>query len=222
MTRLKIVRAPPGTGGNRQWVEVLEVTQDTTCPPALDSILDSRAVRDSMKASLQRSLPNAAPGTGLKHERGGITWRMPDGSRLGTEVGPQDITLQTECRFQANWAAAASRPPAPGAVAESFWHTHPNGTGQPVYGCPVIPGEPPPAQYFGGPGTPRIATPNLNGGASNPDWNASSSQGFASYVINKEGRVYRLDPNTSPDQRPNNPNRWRWDDPTRPACFLHL
>jgi hypothetical protein len=184
------------------------------CPPSNDANLESEAVRDSLMDVLSRSNPNAAPGSRL--ERGGVIWERQDGTRFATEVGPPWAT-QSECGYSSSVAGMPL--PEPNVVGVAYFHTHPHNTGEPVYQCQAPPGQPPYSQFPGDGKIVPTATPNANGGLSNADWTAAN-QGFPVYAITKAGMVYRGDPNTPVNQRASNPNKWKWNDPAHPGCFV--
>jgi hypothetical protein len=66
------------------------------------------------------------------------------------------------------------------------------------------------------------AAPDENGGGSDNDWIRADSSSFPSYVINKDGRVYKLVPGTADTLRAKNPNKWEWKNPTVPRCLSPL
>ena len=66
------------------------------------------------------------------------------------------------------------------------------------------------------------ATVDHNGGGSNADWTSGTSDGFPMYVITKDGRIYRLDPDTPRSARKNNPNKWDLNDPAGPGCATRI
>lgn len=194
---------------------------DTTCPPSGEPMLDSGAVKDSMIASLTRSNPNAAPGSGQRRERGGIIWELPNngGYLAAEEMRPQYATA-TECGYGLN--AAGLTAPVAGALARAYWHTHPHSTNADVYGCQSSPGQPQLAQTPGdGKIVPR-ATPDLNGGGSDGDWNAATNTGYPVFAINKDGRIYKMMPNTAVHQRSSNPNKWEWKNPQPAGCLPRI
>lgn len=179
-----------------------------TCPPSGDPVVDAAAVRHGLRDELAASNPNATPGSGSKLEHGGVIWQRPDGSLF-----TQDITDPgaTECQWQ---SPGAFNPPEPGAVGIAKFHTHPQSYQEPTYGCPgnyaKVVGDHLPVAH---------GAPDQNGGGSDADWDSGTGDGFPMYVINKDGRVYRLDPNTPKNQRPNNSHRWEWKNPSSPGCI---
>lgn len=219
--RLKI-SAGPGVpqyyGTSKMWVKVW-FDRDTTCPPTGDSTLASPGVRDSLIAVLNRSNPNAPPGTGAKLERGGIVWQLPTGGFLLTEISDPPFASATECHY--SLSAAGIAPPVPGAYGVAVFHTHPHSTNEEVFACTSAPGQPKFKQYVGGPGVSAYAMPDENGGGSDADW-ASTNNGFPSYVINKDGRLYRLDPGTPAATRKSNPNKWEWKSSSPAGCLQRL
>lgn len=178
------------------------------CPPSGDAVLDDAAVRHGIRDELAASNPDAAPGSGLKAERGGIIWQRRDGSLF-----TQDITDPgaTECHWQ---LPGPPTPPEPGAVGIGKFHTHPESNQEPTYGCK--------GNFAQTPGDHKLvphAAPDQNGGGSDADWASGTSDGYPMYVINKDGRVYRLDPNTPKNQYQNNPHRWKWKNSSSPGCI---
>lgn len=164
------------------------------CPPSGDSILDDPTVRDSLRAGLAASNPDSTPGSGWRHEVGGVVWRHIDGTFLLQRI--QDPQA-TECVYHSQ----AAPPPNPGDIAVAIWHTHPSLTGEQVYGCPGRSQAP-------GDGRPTArAAPTSNGGGSDADWNATND-GFPDYVYAKERLLFRLDPGTPAAERSSNPHRW--------------
>ena len=88
-------------------------------------------------------------------------------------------------------------------MAHGVFHTHPSLTGEPVYGC--LGG----AQVLNDGKPVPLARPNENGGGSTRDWeNTDHGGGYPIYAYTKDGVVYRLDPNTPPAARAQNPHKW--------------
>jgi hypothetical protein len=193
------------------------------CPPSGDTLgipggtahpLDDPAVRHGLKDALLNSNPNAAPGTGVKKEHGGVIWQRADGSMLTQDIPDPNAT---ECMWKL--PPGTLTPPEPNLVAIAKFHTHPGGYLEPTYGCPG-PGKL--AQSLGDHFPVPKATPDANGGGSTDDWTLGVSDGYSNYVINKDGRIYRLDPNTPKNQWSSNPNHWEWKNPGTPGCATHL
>ena len=80
----------------------------------------------------------AAPGTGydstlkrgLRHETGGIKWRLPNGT--GFKSVEYDDPRATQCAIPPR---AIQPPPEPGATIESYFHTHSTNPGEDYYAC---------------------------------------------------------------------------------------
>jgi hypothetical protein len=211
-----------------QALTVKAVEPEPSCPLSGDipldpegyGPLDRKEVRDALINELGLSNPNATPGTGVKKERGGIIWQRVggDGSFFATVVTDPLLVSSTECAWS---ISGQPPPPEPGATPIGLFHTHPHGNGEDVYECAPPPNYmgPPYAQYLGQPGAIiPAATPDKNGGGSDSDWDVATTSGFRQYVINKDGRIHRLDPNTPLNQRKNNGNKWEWKNPTTPGC----
>ncbi len=184
-----------------------------TCASTGDSILDNPQVENSLLNSLALSGPDAAPGSGQKKERGGYIWRMPDGSIQAIEITDTTFMSSTECTF----TFKGLQVPEPGAVRVAIFHTHPSSNGEPIYQC-----GPPYKEVVGGKGVMGYAAPDLNGGGSDSDWAATDKAGIPGYVINKDGRVWKLTPGTPKSQRQFNSHRWAWKATTVPGCFNSL
>jgi hypothetical protein len=173
--------------------------------------MDDPAIRQAFADAMTRSNPNAAAGTGLKKEVGGVIWRMADGSLRATEVPDPNAT---ECHYDFVDSMFTRRPDSL-AVAIASYHTHPTDDGKPIYGCKPTRRGTPQAQRLGDGLPVPLAAPNDSaaGGGSPGDW-ASTVSGQPAYTILKNGRVYRLDPNVPPADRGKNRNRWNLKDPT--------
>ena len=87
----------------------------------------------------------------------------------------------------------------------AVYHTDPSGTNEPTYGCSSKGGKPQAQTLNDGLPVPK-ALPNSNGGGSPSDWGAAN-QGFPPYVINKDGFLWRLDPDVPEQDRRKNRNK---------------
>ena len=172
----------------------LSFRPDSTCPPSRDSLLDSKQVRDVLRAEMASSLANGGV------ERGGEIWKMTDGTY---RAFPQNDPSATPCSF-----APPTTVPPPGAAfgrPSGLYHTH-----------PAFPNDIVPAACGSGLAGNKFA-PNANGGGSLEDWNYSDNGMFIPiYAYTKQKLVYRLDPGTPASQRKYNPNRWKSNGP---GCF---
>lgn len=206
-----------------QTMTVKVVAPDDNCPPNGDAPLDpsgsapldTREVTDTLLKALTLSNPNATPGTGVKKEVGGIIWQRVggDGTFFAQIVTDPLLVTATEC----SWIISG-QPPAPEPMAHpvAIFHTHPSSTGEDIYECVAQPNQQPLAQYLGDAKPVPKATPDLNGGGSPDDWNAANT--WPQYIINKDGRIYRLDAGTPLNQQKNNLNRWEWKKPKVAGC----
>lgn len=190
------------------------------CPSTGDTVLNTKGVRDSLTAAFNRSNPNAPPGTGARMEHEGVVWQMPDGSFLAVDY--PGLTVGTECG--AIFSSQPS-PPVSGAVKVAEFHTHPSSGNEPLYACPNLPAMPgvpkPPyhAQFAGDSGIVDNPVGDANGGGSPQDWMNAFLHNTTEYIVNKDGSVWRLDPNTLIFDRAKNPNQWHWQNPSVPGCF---
>jgi hypothetical protein len=143
------------------------------------------------------------PGTGRRKEIGGVIWRAPDGS-FYANIRPDPGA--TECHYT---IPVPVIPPIAGSEAIAKFHVHPSRPGEDVYGCLDKNGNPTYAQVRGD-GKPVPTSDNeQQGGGSPADWGQADSDTYPSYTYNKNQRVFRLDPGTSPFDRQSNPNKWQ-------------
>lgn len=178
------------------------------CDSTGDPLLDSPEARKGLVDAMDASNPDSLPGTGARHEVPGIFYqRLDDGSYF---FFPYPDPNATECH-----ADLGPQPVPDGTTEAGTGHTHPSGTGDDVYGCGPIGGVQQAQRPGDGKPVPK-AKPFGNGGGSDADWDMTA-QGFPVYTLNKEGGLARLDPNTAPVDRKNNPNRWTRDGDS--ICF---
>ena len=190
-------------------------TQEPPCPPSGDEVgaMDSQEVIDDLLDALAESNPDGPPGT--RQEQAGIIWQRPNGSLF---AAPVPTISATECTIEVDFAAGADQPPEPGAVGVAKYHTHPHSKREEVFGCRDEKGTRF-AQFPGDRGiVPRAADPDDKGGGSVVDWTSGTSDGSPMYVVYKDRRIYRLDPDTPRSARKNNPNKWDLNDPAAPGC----
>ena len=185
-----------------------------SCPPVGDARLDSPAVVKGLTDALANSNPNATPGTGMKHEQGGAIFRRPDGTYFTV---PAIDPSATECHFDPLTISAAPPANEPGALLEAIYHAHPSSKGEDTYGCLSKKGVHM-AQHLGDHLPIPTSNPDNNGGGSDSDWDVAN-QGFPSYTINKDGHIWRLDPNVPTANRASNTNKFDWKNAT-PGCVI--
>lgn len=191
--------AQPGTmfvtaliGGNQ---ELASAHVQLLCPTVGDSILDAPGIVDALKLALEASNPNAEPGTGVKHEQLGGIFRRQDGTYFTV---PANDPSATECHTNPMLVSQAPPPGEDSATFVALYHTHPSKTWEPVYGC-YSDSLFDYAQYKGEPNKKiPLADPDHNGGGSPGDW-GTTNQGFHQYIINKNGHIWHLVPNSLPD-----------------------
>lgn len=159
-----------------------------------DSVLDSRDIRDSLLALLQRS---ENPNPLLRREHGGFIYELPTGAFT---FRPDTGLASSDCYFR-----PSSPPSVPGASSVAQVHTHPHESPDTAQGC---------LKEDGTPYNRWVnVDPKLNGGGSNPDWDATQD-GFDHYVISSPGDVYLLQAGSdglSSSDKAANPHHWAWN-----------
>lgn len=183
------------------------------CDSTGDPILDAPNIVPSLQNALKQSNPDATPGTGAKKEQAGAIFRRPDGTYFTFAALDPNAT---ECHFDFTKISLAPPVADSGAILVGIYHTHPSGTNEKTYGCRPIDGKPQAQTLNDGLPVPR-ARPNTNGGGSPADWDAAN-QVSPQYVINKDGFLWRLDPNVPERDRRKNPNKWNWKK-APPGCL---
>jgi hypothetical protein len=191
-----------------------------TCPPTGDPIIDTPEVQNALKAALAHSNPGGIPGTGAKLEHGGFIWQRPNGTFVATENTDPNHFIATECTY-----AFTGQPMAPdsGDFVVALYHTHPSSSGEKAYQCVAPSGQPPYAQFPGdGKYVPR-ADPDADGGGSPADWKSANNDPdiALNYIINRDGRVYKLVRGTGLNSHVNAMNKWEWMKPQIAGCMTH-
>ena len=179
---------------------------------ALNDSTNDFALRSVLQQALEHADTGAAPGTGydpqlkrgLRHETGGIVWRLPNGA--GFMAVEYDDPHATQCNYH---APHNPTPPVPGATIESYFHTHSTSPGEDYYGCfdsvevnnrwvkqPRYVGDPDAT-----PGVPHTVGPDVGGGSID-DW-ANVQAGKAEYVMHKSGYAAKLAELIVPADNPN-------------------
>jgi hypothetical protein len=197
---LRVEITAPVSVGSIGYTATYRMEFNEPCPPTADSVLDDPGLRRDLLDQLSRARPNA-DGTGKK-EYGGYVYQRDDGTYF---LQPANDLTATDCGFT---IPGGSPPTIAGAhYAGRFWHVHPSLNGERLYGCSwAIPGD--------------IVTADRdpkNGGGSTADWNAVEESHTPQYIIDQE-KVWRLDPDTSEEERGNNPNKWTYN---QLGCFTH-
>jgi len=204
------------------WEQTSSVTVQCLTNPA-DSILNDStsdfAVRGAMLAALDTSNVDSLPGRGYdsmlmrgwKHESGGPVFKMNDSTTKPFFL-PSGDSIGTECLYVPD--VHPTLPPGAVRLAAVF-HTHVTEYNKPVFGCPdegkqrfakspadTLPTANPRLPY-------KLSRIGTNGGGSDADWTTADSAHVPVYVVEKGGRVWRLDPGVGTTSRPNNPNHWQ-------------
>jgi hypothetical protein len=161
------------------------------CAPTGDPVLDDPDVRQGLSDELFRSRPNP-DGTGRIEHRGYL-YQESDGSYL---LVPANDPTGTMCGF--TFEDLPIPPEIEGATFVGDYHTHPNKHREVLTGCV---GQPPGEIW-------RANRKANTGGGSDGDWDFANVRGKSHYIVDIDGKVWRLDANTLPDARKNNPNRW--------------
>jgi hypothetical protein len=179
------------------------------CVPTGDPILDEPGIVSDFVSALNASNPNATPGTGVKHESGGGIFQRADGTYYTV---PAVDPGATECHFDP--LKISQTPPAgETGMLVGIYHTHPSALGEDVYGCT---GKGVKQAQTKGDGLPvPTAAPDTNGGGSDADWDGTF--GFASYTINKDGSIWKLDGSVAKKDRSKNTNRYDFKN-AAPGC----
>jgi hypothetical protein len=202
-------------GGFEQTVTASVQCLTSPADSALNDSTNDFELRSVLQDALEHADTGAAPGTGydpqlkrgLRHETGGIVWRLPNGS--GFMAVEYDDPHATQCNYH---PPAHPTPPVPGATIESYFHSHSTNPGEDYYGCfdsvqvdkrwvkqPRFVDDPDAT-----PGVPHTVGPDVGGGSLEGDW-VAVQDGKAEYVIHKDGSVAKLAPFIVPQ---NNPNIW--------------
>jgi hypothetical protein len=193
-----------------------------------DGPLNDPAVRLALKDLMSRSGPNLQPGDSNKRERGGDTYRRPDGTYYFVE---DTLAVATECSLDRLPVGQPMSPPgslrrSTSDVLVGIVHTHPTvyGNGKtPVYGCKdPITGVSLPLVWKG--------KDSEKGGASPADWkflernvpgNSGSNATVAGYVINADGEIWKQPPflvPLSPGEQYKNKLVWNYQGNSTPSC----
>lgn len=167
------------------------------CAPTGDPVLDDSDVRQDLSDELFRSRPNP-DGTG-RVERRGYIFQGADGSYF---LAPANDPTGTMCGF--TFEDLPVPPEIEGAAFIGDYHTHPNNHREILTGCL---GQPPGEVW-------RANRKGDSGGGSDGDWEFANVRGKSHYVVDIDGKVWRLDSSTLPDARKNNPNRWKFSGDT--------
>lgn len=200
------------------WEQTASATVQCLMTPADPTLNDSTSdfrVRSALLAAMDTSNVDSAPGRGYdpltghgwKHESGGAIVKMNDSTTKAIFL-PSADGIGTECLYSPTLHPALP----PGAVrVVSHFHTHPTEYNKPVFGCPdegnqrfaqspadTLPSANPQLPY-------KRSRIGKYGGGSNSDWNTADTVRVPVYVVEKGGKVWRLDPAVDTTQRPNNP-----------------
>jgi hypothetical protein len=172
------------------------VTGDRVVTRELDTLsvlfegsLNDGAIQDSLRAAHLDSYGTIADPLPLsqRDEIGGV---IAYNFRKKTyEFHRIPATSSSHCHY------IADPPDLPqGVVAVGWWHTHVLRDGD-IYDCPFL-------------GTMGVtANAEASGGGSEADWELANTYKMPVYTIDPD-RIWRLEPNTPPDMRPANPQRW--------------
>jgi hypothetical protein len=189
------------------WEQTGSVTVQCLTSPT-DSVLNDSTtdyqVRETLLDELSLSLPDSAPDLGydathigFRRERGGIIWKLSNGSFLAVD---QPDSSATDCHY----TFSAGSPPQSGAVPSAVYHTHPNIPGDTVYGCGRTPNG---LRYKDYPGDNAgldaiVVDDSAAAGGSSEDWGVVNDTGSPGYMIDKAGYVFKLSPtpNSKPDR----------------------
>jgi hypothetical protein len=188
---------PPGRAGMGTWTNTTPVARITAfaavppCPPTGDPVLDDPAVRRVMQEELALSRPSPEWGSS-RTERRGYVYLKDDGTYIFV---PANDDTGTMCGF--TFEDLPIPPNIEGATFKGDYHTHPNKHLEPLTGClGQAPGE-----------VWKATRKGETGGGSVGDWDFTNVRGQSHYILDIDGRVWRLDPHTL--DRKNNPNRWK-------------
>ena len=207
------------TGG---WEQTSSVSVQCKMTPEDSNLNDSTsdfAVRAALLAALDTSNVDSLPGAGYdsleqhgyKHESGGPIFKMSDSTTKAFFL-PSADGIGTECLYLPDM-----HPTLPsGAVRQvANFHVHPTEYDKPVFGCPdeghqrfarspadTLPTANPRRPY-------KLSRIGKNGGGSDKDWEFADSTHVPMFVVEKGGKIWRLDPNTPKSSRPSNPNHWQ-------------
>jgi hypothetical protein len=178
------------------------------CNRTGDTILDTKSVRDSLLAAMQRSNPDSSPNSMQRKEIGGLFFQHVDSVTGDTsyyfKAAPSYVT-QSACGNEWNVFSGNNSVDTPVGA----FHTHPHLPGDTVYGCRQANAQ----QVPGGPGIPRIAgDERRTGGGSDDDWamTLNAAWPIPQYVMAKSGLIARLNYGTPGNARRQNPNLWYW------------
>ena len=176
------------------------------CPPSGDSVLDSRAVRDGLKAGLAASGPNLP--FLQRNEHGGIIYQD---TITGSYIVSDIPTALSGPRVTCAYLFPNPLPPGPPNGKQiAIWHTHPHVPSDTAYNC--NPQDPVNSAV------PYAVDPRPNGGGSPGDWNTTNVFAFPGYIISKLNEIVRLDTGVVIAQRKQNTNRWSIGNDSR-ACL---
>ncbi|HJQ54511.1 MAG TPA: hypothetical protein VJ825_11785 [Gemmatimonadaceae bacterium] len=204
------------------WEQTTSVTVQCKVSPddaALNDSTSDFSVRSTMLAALDTSNVDSLPGAGYdfmkgrgwKHESGGPIFKMND-STLKAFFLPSADSIGTECLYSPDLHPTL---PAGAVRLTALYHTHVTDYNKPVFGCPDQNGQrmaqsPADTLPTANPRLPyALSRMGKNGGGSDKDWDAADSAGVPIYVVEKGGKVWRLDPGTAKNARSNNPNHWQ-------------
>ena len=163
------------------------------CGATGDPVLDSPEVREGLRSELSLSRPN--PDGSGRAERRGYLYQRDDGSYF---LLPANDPNGTMCGFY--FTALPVPPIVQGATFVGDYHTHPSKHREILTGCQnQQPNE-----------VRRANRKARTGGGSDGDWEFADLRGKSHYIVDIDQKVWRLDPNTLPDARKNNPNRWKF------------
>lgn len=175
------------------------------CAPTGDPVLDDADIRQGLSDELFRSRPN--PDGSGRTERRGYLYQEADGSYL---LVPANDPTGTMCGF--TFEDLPVPPEIEGATFIGDYHTHPNNHREILTGCL---GQPPGEVW-------RANRKGDSGGGSDGDWEFANVRGKSHYVVDIDGKVWRLDANTLPDARKNNPNRWKFSEGDTNGCIQRV
>ena len=200
------------TGGWEQTtsttVQCLMAPPPDMSPP--DSLLNDSTndfgLRETLLEALAMSNPDSAAGVGadsthrgFRHEEGGRIYQWTHGPNTGKHFFVRaDDPNATECHVNATHGELEN--PILGAKVVAYYHTHPITPPDSVYGCRKDSDTGKEYAQYPGDGKDPYRIPKMDsaqynydkGGASPGDWSATYLLNKDSYVIWKDGTVYKI------------------------------
>ncbi len=178
--------------------------------PLRNEMLESQEVRATFEAAMRRSNADSA-NLHLRVEVGGWIYKRPDGTYFA-RIWPDSLGTSTSCRID------LPPPPAdPDGLPAGLFHTHPHVPGEDLY--PWHAANEPRGCRNNPTGVITKARPDLNGGGSDHDWNASfPNRPMFTIAKHRDGsrRINYLNP--SQGNREQNPYRYRQSRADPGAC----